>query len=478
MLSTDLKRALVTQVACGDPELKALLEDEIDFILMCLERDISCLPRVEYMQAQLALIELAQIFSRHQIDTTTRTFNSQVRETYTARARRNMDSESTANGRTCQWSAATSQQRYVRTSTDDSVAFSESNSLHTSERLEDGFDRSRRGTSGTGFSYQRVIHTVEHDWGNSVSPGAGQERRNSQRRSETSGGTNPLVPVAGTNWEPVFFQPSLTPPFITTTGPTNTISITPATSADLLCPYVRPGEPNPVYCTGFGYPSVGQGWHGNFELGISLPGPVAVTVKWAEGFNQRQYYHCSASTVDGFTTSFARMDSLGVTRTTARPEDNRSGSNESSYVIHYVRRVGSSTRRGTDSTDAEERQRGRADGTSHAESERNTKGNAFAQRRSESLTTGDSATHLRRNQLLTDDRVSNKYGQISVQLGRLWDRVWKQLQTLEREYSAIPMASSFTEGCCTAVGCNSCLYHRRPPRHDSFLPTYYHERFT
>ena len=463
-LTSQLQLAIIAQVACGDKDLQKLLEDELALLYEC--QDIACTPRLKYLYTQLGAIELAQIFARNKIDQTQRVMAHVAQETFRATATRRTDAESTATGRVCQWAAATSQQHFVRDSTEDLTAFHESNLLRTAERQEDGFDLSYRSTNGSGFSFSRVIHTVEGRGGDALVEGAGQETRNSRRTSTTEGGTNALVPLAGTTWEfDIQFNP-LSPPFITVQEPGPLYPINFPPGGDQICPEYDPQFPERRLCTAQGYNSMGQGYHGKYRLSIGVPPAGTLSLEWDRGFNERQYFHCSQSFVNGDSSVNGRLDTLNSATTTALPQDNRSASNESSLTRHYVRKTSFSTRRGLETVDAEETARGAADGNAHSESERNAKGSAFQQRRSESYTTADNESHLRRTEHLTDDDVRRNYGQISDHLAQMWKRIWDNIVVLEKELSAIPLGGAMN---CppSQLGCGC---------YGNFLPKSYYSR--
>lgn len=452
VLTDTIKVALIAQVACGDKGLKELLEAEIDLLYMC-QGEIACTDRLRYLYTQLGLIEIAQIYSRNKIDTHTRTAVGQAHETFSALQRRNMDAESTATGRACSWAAAASQQYFTRTSTDDTVAFSESNLLRTALRTEDGFDRSRRSTNGSGFSRSLVTHIVEDRGGNALREGAGRETRNTVRVSQTVGGTSALVPLQNVHWDfSISYQEN--PPAIVVGGASGLVEIPKPTQ---ICPDPDPEFPgNVLLCTEAFVPSMGQGYHGKYRFSITAPTFGALTLEWDDAFNERQYYHCTGATVDGSTIIVGRQDALNSATTTALPQDNATGSSESSTTVHYVRKTGTSTRRGTDTIDAEERQRGYADGLAHSDSTRDAKGQASQERRSESLTTAHSESHLRKNETVNDEEIRRSYGQISTALGQLWKRIWAHIQLLEREIAAVPRAGQMV--CpCNRVGCKGCM---------------------
>jgi hypothetical protein len=436
-LSDTARKALLAQTCCGDAALCDFLSRELDFIYMC--QDPQCNAQARYLYTLLGMIEAAQIYSRNRIDTIERRFADNLQERYTAFQERHTDAESTSTGRSCQWSAATSSQFFFRDSTDDLVSFSELDSLHTSERLESGYDRSYRVTTGHGFSFSRVIHTLDDKEGERLAPGEGFELSRSSRASSTNGGTGPLLPIVGTKWNtPITLDTS--PPYVHTNLPGPLLTVTPASNSDQVCPPFDPLDPDKDLCRDpkLNYPSYGIGYHGkiHFEISVQVIGTGTMQLQWTweEGANFRQYYHCTSSAVHGTATTNGRDAGLATGRTIALPGDNRTSSRETTSIYHLVRKFGTSTRRGTTNTDAEEVTKGRSKGEAHSESNRDSHGQAFTQRRAESLTTNVSESHERQTEKLTDDEVRRSYGQIGTQLSVLWNLIWDRIQLLERAY--------------------------------------------
>ncbi len=455
VLTPALRKALLAQTACNMPELAAFLEQEIDICEAC-QPTTACNPRILYLNTQLCLIEAAQIFARNQIDTATRSMAHNTQERFTAFTERHTDAESTATGRSCNWAAATSSQFFRRDSTDNLVAFSEGNLLHTAERLENGFDKSNRQTAGHGAHMSRVIHTLDDRQGERLAPGEGLEISKSNHASSTKGGTGPFLKLVGTKWDAIFSL-DLIPPFLHPVAPGPLLDPAPPTVRTEICPDPDPLDPDEDICLipRLKFPSYGNGFSGTHRVTISVavPGSGALnfSLEWTVAFNFRQYYHCTASSVTGTSTTTGRDAGLGTARTIARPSENFVTSRETTYITHLVRKYGSSTRRGTTTTDGEEVQVGRAKGSAHSESDRNSKGQAFQQRRAESLTTQTNEAHLRRTETLTDDERRDKFGQIGDHLKQLWDRVFKNLVLLERQFAAVPMGGSMN--CCPPTSC-------------------------
>lgn len=444
MLAPILKQTLISQTCCGQTELCAAIENEFDFIEACQNECGN--ERLQYLHIQLALIEFAQAFARNQIDIQDRNFNHTTKEDFTSTSRKDTNAENTATGRVCSWATATSAQFFNRDSTDDTVAFSEMNSKRNASKDENGYDKSCRHTWGHGFHYTRVRQIVNDKSGEELGAGRGTETSETVRASSTSGGTGPLISLTGITWtDNIVVTPIF--PFVGNAGPGPLIR--PGGSIGLdICP--EPTPENPTCNTEI--PSYGQGFHGKYRFTFGIPNVASLTIEWDSSFSERQYYHCSSSTVTADSTIKGVNDRDMTNITTARPEDNNSASYENTQIYHLVRKYGTSTRRGNEQTDAEERQKGYADGISHTESERDSKSQAYQQRRSEALTTGHSESHLRRTDTLSDIETRKRYGQISLQLAQLWKRIWTNIQTIERQIAAIPLGRKMN--CtCNRIGC-------------------------
>lgn len=453
-LTEALRRSLLAQTCCGMPALCEYLDGEIDFLWSCVAD--GCNQQIIYLHTQLALIEAAQVFARNQVDTQIRAAAFNLQERYTAHEDRLTEGENSATGRQCAWTAATSQQFFHRDSTDNTVAFNESNSQATAERIEHGYDQSTRRTSGTGAHFSRVQHILDILEGESDFPGRGTNESQSTRTATNAGGTGPLVPLGPSTWDSTPFF-SLTPPFVNIAGPTGEPApVNYPASSDELCPPFDPQDPNRPLCIFIGHSSYGYGHHGKFRFNLGIPGVGIVTVEYDYGKNERQYFHCSGGSIvgDSFHYMTERSDTTSTTK--ALPKENGSRSNETTTVVHLVRKQGISTRRGLTTVDAEDRSVGIADGKSHSESERDNKAQAYQQRRKEEQTVKHQEAHLRHTEHMTDDDSRKKYGQISEHLAQMWKRVYTRLTTIERQYAAKFVGASM--GCnCRRQGCNLCM---------------------
>lgn len=440
-LTPQIRRALIAQTCCGIPELCEFLDSEVEFLWECQDH---CQDRLRYIYTQLGLIEAAQIFSRGKIDTMIRTAESNTQERYTAFSNTRTDAERDSSGKTCHWSASTSQQSFNRDSTDYSVGFSDYRLLYTSEFKNNGYDKSCRHTTGHGFHMSRV--TTTHNGNHS------DFRFHSDfHSSETSGGTDPLRPITGVQlvgWSFNDSFPFINPPHLEP----ELIRIIPAASDNQICPFPTNENPDPP-CPVGSYPSMGQGYNGRFQFAFTTPTLGTINITYQDGENERQYYHCTKTVTEDVRRDLNESSDSVIGTTDAAEKDNQTYSSEQTDIQHLVRKYGITIRRGTTDLDAEDKAHGRSDGLAHSESNRDVQGTGYQQSRAESETTKHGENHLRRTETATDDQVSQKYGQISNHLGKLWDRVWLNLLQLERQFIAIPFAGSMN---CDIRGSKCC----------------------
>lgn len=382
----------------------------------------------------------------------TQTASSNTQERYTAFSNTRTDAERDSAGKTCHWAASTSQQFFNRDSMDSSVGFSDYRLLYTSEFKNNGYDKSCRHTTGHGFHMSRVESRTNGDHSDF-------RFHTDTRATETSGGTGRFVPIDNyvvlpasfTDEVPFIIPPSISPPYV----PFQDLP----RGSDEICPPITPEDPNPE-CADI--PSRGQGFNFSFQFAFTSLGLGTVKITWSIGTNERQYYHCSNSSSQDVRRDLNESSDSVIGTTDAAEKDNQTYSSEQTDIAHLVRKYGITIRRGTTDLDAEDKSHGRSDGIAHSESERNVQGNAYQTSRSESETVRTSEAHLRRTEVANDDMTSNKYGQISTHLSKLWDRVWEQLLQLERQFSAIPLAGAMG---CDVRGSKCC------PARVSYLET-------
>lgn len=450
MLSPELRRGLVAQVCCNDEELCEFLDCEVDFLWECQDH---CTPRLKYIYTLLGLIEAAQIFSRNKVDLMTKTAVSEMNETYRAEGFHRTDAERDSSGRDCAWSASTSQQFFNRNTQDESIGFSDYRHLYTSEFKNNGYDKSCRHTTGFGFSMSRV--DTRHDGDHSL-----EDIAINTRNSTTNGGTGPYFPPAGLHYNipgigfeqvanPVVigvgfpfptFRPVITDGVVT---PNPVHPPIPLSSED-ICPTPTPANPNPE-CQTDVFPSYGQGWNARYQISISIPIPLtgfsSLSLTWHEGFNERQYMHCSNSVVEASTRRTVEDSDTVTGSTIADEDDNQTYSSEQTDIAHLVRKYGITVRRGITELDGQEISRGRGSGMSHAETQRDKQGTGYQQSRAESETVRHTESISRRNESAKRDQVTKKFGQIGKHLAQVWKRTWDESLRLEREFAARPYLS-------------------------------------
>lgn len=367
----------------------------------------------------------------------TREASSQMQERYTAMSTYRSEAERDASGRSCSWAAATSSQFFNRDSEDQAIGWSDYRHQYTSSIDQSGYDKSCRHTFGYGFHKTRIESRMNRNY---------EEREEAINFSESAigGGTDDTLPIDTPIWStPVTVD--LTPPFVHVSD----IPVNP--SYNYIYPIVNGVEVCPEDLDELGvphcdldehrgrlFPSAGSGINGSFELSIGVPLLGMIKISWSEGENRRQYFHCVSSSGVVKTNRLRDASDIRLGQTDAFEPDNTTYSNENSTILHLVRKYGTLTRRSTTDNDAAEQSEGIATGIANSESERNAQATAYAQSRSEAEAKRHSESHFRRTERANNDMVSAKYGQISKHLKSLWDRVWENLQTLEKQYAAIP----------------------------------------
>lgn len=391
----------------------------------------NCHPQTEYWETLLNLIEAAQLFSRSKIDEAKHNASRNSNARSETHSTRTSTMEATATGRTCSWQTAVSEQSFSRTSTDDTVSFSESNSRRTAVVTEDGFDKSTRKTVGNGStSFTHHLRDEQHLNENDLVTGS-YARNN-------SGGTAPLLPYEGGDLVPPFIDLDLTPPFfdapITDNNPRYNIPF------GAVCP---PPDPNDPRCVRPTIPSIGHGFTRAIKVnvGITVPIPgigaagINFTIGYRDGLNERMFYTRFCTSISGLEQEAGRDES---NTTHIERDTDIATSRETSTVTHLVRRVGTSTRRGLATTDMQEQQRGYADGVASNSSERNGHGIGHTQQRREALTVGRSQTTRTGGSHGQSLDTANKYGQIGQHLAEMHTRITAQIAMLTRQVTAVP----------------------------------------
>ena len=250
------------------------------------------------------------------------------------------------------------------------------------------------------------------------------------------GGTSPLLPYEGGDLVPPFIDLDLTPPFfdapITDNEPRYNIPF------GAVCPPPDPDDPRCVRPT---IPSIGHGFTRAIKVsvGITVPIPgvgaagINFTLGYRDGLNERVFYTRFCTSIE--EDMVHRVDDVHQSTHEQRDTDIAT-SRETSTQIHLVRRVGTSIRRGIATTDAEERQRGYADGVAANSAQRDGHGVGHTQQRREALTVGNSTTIKNATSHAQSLDTANKYGQISQHLAQLHIRIMTQIETLARQLSA------------------------------------------
>lgn len=400
---------------------------------------LDCPPQLEYWETLLSLIEAAQLYSRQQVDESRRNSSHTEEVKGETHGLRTSTAENTATGRTCSWQTAISEQSFNRTSTDNTVAFSETNSQRYSQRKEDGFDKSTRNTHGQGST------SYTHHLGDTHT-----QRENGLQHSfyhkELEGGTGPLEPYEKPFGPGINFDILLEPPFITFQVEDNRPGEHPGYNVPwgAICPEF-PDEHGNTDCVRPTVTSIGHGWSRDIavSLAFSIPFPGGPTLigfnistKYCDGLNERQFYTRFCTGLFGFSTE-EHTDIHSSTWN--QNERDTATSRETTTILHLVRKTGSSIRRGTLAIDAEERQIGQARGSAANTSEREGTGFGHTQQRKEALTVENNTLSRLGTSHTQSLSTAHKYGQIGQHLNELHDRILKHIMMLSRQLVAIPV---------------------------------------
>lgn len=433
-----IQEMLVTSVACGDAGLVALLESQA---LIVWALAAGCHADVRYLKAQLGLIELAQGYTRNQIDRSNSRSETYGEDVSDGSSYRDSSSERSSAYRKCGWSQATNWQQFVRDSEQHDRSRADSVSASSAWSDATSSDRSRQVAQGWATSYDDMLAT-----GTALALSVASAR--DDRTSAASSGT-PGWDGSG-NIDTGSISISVTAPTFSISLVPFDINITPPTvniSDSIESGYSNPG-PHQPFCGDEDEPceslaSMARGWQANYNLSASIPTVGALRVDWSKGKNFRQSFVCSGgrTTGDGQSSSNSTANSLDVSNAEAEALSHdesmrqqavqRSGdsardseSNSTNYARGVMRSLGQ-----TDSG---------ADSTNHNEQTATGTGAAASTNHAESLGTGYSDT------VGTQD--ANYWSQIFASLQDMWQRVLAEILAFERIHAA-------TTGPCAGVIC-------------------------
>lgn len=418
---------------------------------------VECIPALVYWEGLISAIEAAQLFSRQQIDESRHLASSLTKGNSGTISSRRTTSERTATGKNCSWQTATSEQSFTRTSNDDAVAFQETNSLRTAETTDHGYDKSSRNTTGsasTATSHHMLDRSAD---GEALLAGDGTRKHTRSDAESQAGGTSDVLPYE-LNLIPPVITLQVTPPFITFSDAG--VDYSPRFNIPFggLCP---PPDPNcdPLVrdcCVRPNIPSMGR----NFSYSVRAKVAINILVFSAQldigfgnGISERMFYtrFCAnrvmTDAIDGRHASNGQHE---------QTDNDTSLSRETTALVHLARRVGTSTRRGTATTDAEDRHTGDAIGVASNNSERDGKGFGHAVGRSESLTVGSSVTNGLTTHHAQALDTASKFGQIASHLAELHDRIMKQIIEITRMVTAVPYGAAMNCAPARRGPCNRC----------------------
>lgn len=157
-----IREMLLTSISCGDPDLLNLLEDNIDVILLM---NHSCYQEIDYLKAQLSMIDIAMVFSRNKVDEARTRGYSKGFDQYRAKYENESLAQRTSENRACNFADATSFQQFMRDNVNRMRSRSDMESLSTGSTQTTRWDRSTQSASG---------YSVVSDYASSSSDGEGR----------------------------------------------------------------------------------------------------------------------------------------------------------------------------------------------------------------------------------------------------------------------------------------------------------------
>lgn len=404
--TTALQQMLVTAVACGDESLEKLLSENVDMI-WCMAAQ-NCSTELAYLRSQLGLIQLAQDFSRNQIDIATTRANSAGADRYDQTSSRDSSSERVMSAQNCAWSRATSFQQFQRDSESHDRSQAQSTASSEGRSWDIGSDRSQQHSNGFATSFSQATSNTDGS-------GSGVSHAHSERNSRSSSSTGPLLSGVP---NPFSFGFTISPPFFSASGGT----VEAAPSVGFPCP-TDPDQPCPPIS------SYGRGVSNNYNASIGIPTIGALRVDWGDGESFQQSFVCSGGSTSMDSTSFSTQDysQTDTAQNTASSESHDSSSNQKN-----VHRQGESHSAGSSHATAGAsgvmESRGEShtgsDRSSHSESESTGSGSA----RSKSQMRGEGSGYNDSQSVST----ARYWSQIFDSLAEMWRRIFEEVQIAEK----------------------------------------------
>lgn len=498
--NTIIREMLLTSVSCGDQDLLQLLEGNIDTILLL---NHSCHDEIDYLKAQLSLLDLAMIYSRNRVDEARTRAQSTGFDQYRAKYENEAKAQRTSQNRSCAFSDATSFQQFQRDSVNRMRSQSDMESGSTGQTQTTRWDRSTQSASGysvvadyasssstgegrgsssdiqinSGKSYSKTSREFGPDMGDletypdflpdlpspqSVLSGVGNTlawawNGISDAVVEAAWGTdgyNILEIEAGNFYVSDLFRTL----FVGDPIVTSFTSQSPAGVEDwplLGCCCNTDGNPdtdcpedifyNCLYDAVNPLPSYGRGYSVKYNVSVGIPYIGVLRVDWASGDQFRQSHTmtqgCTRATGEGSTNNIYEQTDLSQSEGSTETYDE-------SQTTRDMHTIGDSRRDSRSDTTAGSATTGDAHSESHTGSDRA----GHSERRSSNQGTAWSKGRGRGEGLSTSDSKSTTevrhWSQIFKNLLEMYNRVFDQIMTFDRIRSlSIPMSIGLIETC-------------------------------
>lgn len=191
-IEEQLKREmLVESIACGNDDLRNLLDSNFEFV-WCKSGVGACSKSEKYLNAQLQLIELGQMFVRNKIDTSKSRGESSSSSESKGGGYSDSQAQRTNQSRTCGFSDSQSFQRSVRDSESTMRSQGDSNEYELEREYEQQADRSTQQSGGYGNTYS-------YSQSKNVSDNIGYSSSHSESMSESH--TRSGLPGSGSDFD-------------------------------------------------------------------------------------------------------------------------------------------------------------------------------------------------------------------------------------------------------------------------------------
>jgi hypothetical protein len=438
-----MQQILITSVSCGNEKLEKILADQANTI-WCMS-SLGCTQELQYLRAQLGMIELAQGYTRNMIDTSSRKASSRAKDKFDSTNYRDNQSQRTGQGTSCAWSKATTFQQFQRDSEQHARSQSDSHADTIGKSSSYLWDRGQTVATGWANSYDQSSSKSE-DGSLSLSGAC------IDRESQSQGGT-PAGPVFLDSDGAV--QPIFQPLEYGSWSIVNIISSWWQGSwwsgTDVAAPQGGTiwGSTNAPYAIGFPtsvapncpteespdcpqIPSYGGSYTDSWNLSVGIPAVGSVSSTWSEGQDARQSYTCHTGSSNITGSQFENSNSRGIA---LAESEGKTESHDEGESVHDRHSSASAFRDSESRATANATDTMRSHGETHNGSDNSAHGESQAGNQMTAYGTSHSEGHGTAFSHSESDANNNYWSQIFGSLADMWQRVWDEIKELERVLS-------------------------------------------